>query len=51
MLVSIELCFTGFNAFIDCTEQEISVPKDKMRRKEYYSGKKKKHTIKTQYTQ
>ena len=46
----IELYFPGFKAFIDCTEQEIPVPKDKKRRKKYYSGKKKKHTIKTQYT-
>lgn len=32
----------------DATEQEIPRPKDKRKRKEYYSGKKKRHTIKTQ---
>jgi len=32
----------------DATEQEIPRPKDKAKRKKYYSGKKKRHTIKTQ---
>ncbi len=32
----------------DATEQEIPRPKDKLRRKKYYSGKRKRHTIKTQ---
>ncbi len=32
----------------DVTEQEILRPKDKIKRKEYYSGKKKRHTLKTQ---
>ena len=41
----VELYFPGFKAFIDCTEQEIPVPKDKTRRKEYYSGKKKRKDI------
>src|SRR6476660_5002574 len=41
--------FPGFKAFIDSTEQEIPRPKNKRRRKSYYSGKKKKHTVKTQY--
>ena len=41
--------FPGFKAFVDSTEQEIPRPKNKRRRKSYYSGKKKKHTIKTQY--
>ena len=41
--------FPGFKAFIDSSEQEIPRPKNKRRRKSYYSGKKKKHTIKTQY--
>ena len=40
--------FPGFKAFIDSTEQEIPRPKNKKRRKSYYSGKKKKHTVKTQ---
>ena len=43
--------FPGFKAFIDSSEQEIPRPenKRKRKRKSYYSGKKKKHTIKTQY--
>jgi hypothetical protein len=45
----VEGYFPGFKAFIDTTEQEIPRPKNKGRRKSYYSGKKKKHTIKTQY--
>ena len=44
----VELYFPGFKAFIDSTEQEIPVPTDKTRRKDYYSGKKKRHTVKTQ---
>src|SRR6476620_3044392 len=45
----VEENFPGFKAFIDATEQEIPRPKNKRKRKSYYSGKKKKHTIKTQY--
>jgi DDE superfamily endonuclease len=45
----VEEYFPGFKAFIDSSEQEIPWPKNKRRRKSYYSGKKKKHTIKTQY--
>ena len=45
----VEEYFPGFKAFIDATEQEIPRTKNKRRRKSYYSGKKKKHTIKTQY--
>ena len=46
----VEEYFPGFKAFIDATEQEmIPRPKNKRRRKSYYSGKKKKHTIKTQF--
>ena len=45
--------FPGFKAFIDATEQEIPRPtnknKSKKRTTTFYSGKKKKHTIKTQY--
>ena len=45
----VEKYFPEFTAFIDATEQEIQRPKDKMRKKQYYSGKKKKrHTVKTQ---
>lgn len=35
---------------IDATEQEVPKPKDKAKRKERYSGKKKRHTLKTQVT-
>jgi IS5 family transposase len=34
--------------FIDGTEQELPKPKDKGRRKDLYSGKRKRHTAKTQ---
>ena len=45
----VEQYFTGFKAsFIDSTEQEIPRPKNKRRRNSYYSGRKKKHTVKTQ---
>ena len=47
-LEEVEKYFPGFLSFIDSTEQEIPRPVDKERRKMYYSGKKKKHTIKTQ---
>ena len=45
----VEEYFPGFKAFIDSTEQEIPRPKDKKMKKEYYSGKRKRHTVKTQY--
>jgi len=45
----VEEYFPGFKAFIDSTEQEIPRPKNKRKRKSYYSGKKKRHTVKTQY--
>ncbi len=35
-------------AFTDCTEQQIPRPLDKRRRKDYYSCKKKRHTVKMQ---
>ena len=44
----IEQLFPGFKAFIDSTEQEIPRPKNKRKRKSYYSGRKRKHTVKTQ---
>ncbi len=47
-LEEIEKYFPGFLAFIDCTEQQIPRPADKNKRKMYYSGKKKRHTVKTQ---
>ena len=46
----VEKYFLGFLAFTDCTEQQIPRPVDKNRRKIFYSGKKKKHTIKNQIT-
>lgn len=45
VLEEVEIYFPGFQAFIDSTEQEIQRPKNKKRKKEYYSGKKKKHTV------
>ena len=44
----VEKYFPGFIAFIDSTEQPIPRPVDKDRRKMYYSGKKKRHTVKNQ---
>ncbi len=47
----VERYFPGFLAFTDCTEQQIPRPAvDKERRKMYYSGKKKRHTVKNQIT-
>lgn len=46
----IEAVFPGFKAFLDATEQEIPRPKNKRKRKTHYSGKKKRHTVKTQIT-
>jgi hypothetical protein len=46
---AVEKYFPGFLAFIDSTEQQqIPRPVDKSRRKMGYSGKKKRHTVKTQ---
>jgi len=45
----VEQYFPGFLSFIDCTEQQIPRPVGNERRqKKYYSGKKKRHTVKTQ---
>lgn len=44
----VEHYFPGFLSFIDCTEQSIPRPVDKEKRKAYYSGKKKRHTVKIQ---
>ena len=44
----VEKYFPGFMAFIDSTEQQIPKPIDNKRRKVFYSGKKKMHTVKTQ---
>ncbi|MDG6934501.1 MAG: transposase [Nitrososphaerota archaeon] len=46
----VEQFFPGFKAFVDTTEQEIPRPKDSRKRKTHYSGKRKKHTVKTQLT-
>lgn len=46
----VEKYFPGFMAVTDCTEQQIPRPIDKRIRKMYYSGKKKRHTTKTQIT-
>lgn len=40
--------FPGFIAFTDCTEQQIPRPENSGRRRMYFSGKKKRHTVKTQ---
>ncbi|MDQ6723263.1 MAG: transposase [Thermoproteota archaeon] len=44
----VEKYFPGFLAFMDTTEQQIPRPVDKNKRKMYYSGKKKRHTVKNQ---
>jgi hypothetical protein len=46
----VEEHFPGFMAFIDATEQEIPRPKNSKKRRSHYSGKRKKHTVKTQLT-
>ena len=43
----VEEYFPGFMAFVDCTEQPMQRPlKNKKKRRLFYSGKKKKHTVK-----
>ncbi|MDH5792337.1 MAG: transposase [Candidatus Bathyarchaeota archaeon] len=49
-LDEVEALFPGFKASLDATEQEIPRPRDKAKRRTHYSGKKKKHTVKTQIT-
>jgi hypothetical protein len=49
-LDDLEALFPGFKAFLDATEQEIPRPKDKAKRRTHYSGKRKRHTVKTQIT-
>ncbi len=44
----VERHFPGFLSFTDCTEQQIPRPENRRRRETYYSGKKKRHTVKTQ---
>lgn len=49
-LDEVEALFPGFKAFLDATEQEIPRPRGKGKRRTHYSGKKKRHTVKTQIT-
>jgi hypothetical protein len=49
-LEEIEKLFPGFKAFLDATEQEIPRPRDRAKRRTHYSGKRKRHTVKTQVT-
>jgi len=49
-LGEVEALFPGFKAFLDATEQEIPRPRDSAKRRTHYSGKKKRHTVKTQIT-
>ena len=49
-LDEVEDLFPGLKAFLDATEQEIPRPGDKGKRRTHYSGKKKRHTVKTQIT-
>ena len=44
----VEKYFPGFMAFIDSTEQQIPRHIDNKRRETFHSGKKKRHTVKTQ---
>ncbi len=47
----VEVYFPGFLAFVDCTEQPIPGSENRLRRRLYYSGKRKKHTtVKNLYT-
>lgn len=46
----VEHYFPGFLAFTDCSKQPLPRPKNKKKRRVYYSGKKKKHTVKNLYT-
>ncbi len=46
----VEKYFPGFMAFTDCSEQPIPRPRNRLRRRLYYSGKRKKHTVKNLYT-
>ena len=49
-LDELEDLFPDLKAFLDATEQEIPRPGDKGKRRTHYSGKKKRHTVKTQIT-
>jgi len=47
-LDKVEKYYPGFLSFIDATEQPISRPSDNKRKKMFYSGRKKRHTVKMQ---
>ena len=49
-LEDLEELFPGLKAFLDATEQEIPRPRGKAKRRSHYSGKRKRHTVKTQIT-
>jgi len=49
-LQEIQAMFPELKAFTDATEQQIPRPQRKLKRKTHYSGKKKRHTVKTQLT-
>ena len=44
----LEICPKLSDFIVDSTERPIQRPKDKEKQKEYYSGKKKRHTVKNQ---
>jgi len=46
----VEQYFPGFIAFVDVTEQPMPRPENRLRRRVYYYGKRKKHTVKNLYT-
>lgn len=46
----VEKDFSDFMAFTDCSEQPIPRTKNKLRKRLYYSGRKKRHTVKNLYT-
>lgn len=49
-LDEVEEVFPGFRAYLDATEQEIPRPRDAEKRRTHYSGKARRHTVKTQVT-
>jgi hypothetical protein len=49
-LQEIRELFPELKAFVDATEQEIPRPRAKKKRSTHYSGKRKRHTVKTQLT-
>ncbi|MGI0063075.1 MAG: transposase family protein [Nitrosotalea sp.] len=49
-LEGLERYFPELKIITDASEQQIPRPQDKKKRKTHYSGKKKRHTVKNQYT-